>query len=114
MEWHRIRVTIAIGDPELDSIGTFDAFGNGDEWNGFVTPYFDEEEGKKVAAWTEAAFRKFPEGDRVWWDEDRQIFLLIGSFDESDRPREVSGMTIPAYDRPVYGIGAHEWTWEVA
>jgi hypothetical protein len=76
-EWKSITVMIETGDPEVDAIGVFDDFTHDDWWNGFVTPCFTEEQGKRVVVWTEALVRAYgPDGvETVTWDPGRRGFV---------------------------------------
>ena len=116
------RVTIPLDDPELDRIGVFNAYTTGDNWNGFVVPYFTESEGKRIGAWSRLLREKTSRGEdeTVEWDEERRAFIMK----DPHYPHE-AGAPIPSEDiiegrwnedagEMVYGIGAYKWTWEIA
>lgn len=119
-EWKKVRVTIHMGDSAVDAIGVFDAFTKGDSWNGWITPYFTEEQGKRVVAWTRATKERYPEleVETVSWDEDRQAFIM-----KDPQYPHPPGEPIPAEDLVdgfrveelglvLFGIGAYKWTWQ--
>jgi hypothetical protein len=118
--WKPVRVTISMGDSEIDAMGVVDAYTRGDRWNGWVTPYFDEPQAHRVAAWTRALREKFPdlEVETVAWDDDLKAFVL-----EDPQYPHATGEPIPGEDivagirgeepAPVlYGIGSYKWAWE--
>lgn len=121
-EWQSIRVTIRMGDPVLDDFGLFEAYTTGDDWNGWVTPYFTEAQGKRIARWTRMLKEKIPDGEveSVYWDETRGMFILESPEDphEPDEPIPaedlVEGIWVDELNDLLYGIGAYRWTWELA
>jgi len=119
-EWMPFKVTIHQGDEAVDSVGVFDAYTRGDRWNGFVTPYFTQEEGQRVVAWTDAMLRRYPPDavETLRWDDDLSAFVM----ESADYPHE-PGEPIPNDDIipavsggelgvDLYPVGAYRWKWQ--
>src|SRR5665811_2631910 len=78
-DWQNIRVTVALGDPELDNSGTCEAFTTGETWNGWAVPYFTAAEAQKVADWSQLVARRSVDPDaqdKVRWDSEAAAFVL--------------------------------------
>lgn len=114
--WHPVKVTIGLGDDE-DPV--FDAYTQGDSWNGWAIPFFTAEEGQRIAAWTHALAEQSPEGiETATWDEARRVFVL----EDPQYPHAtgepipdediVDGVTVEDLGLTLYGIGAYKWAWE--
>lgn len=114
--WQSMRVTVILGDDEIDRAGAFEAFTRGETWNGWLVPYFTVAEGQKIASWTElaAASSGNPESqDIVRWDEPLKAFVIETRIYPDD-PEVIQGHHIEELDRTLYPIGGYRWSWEPA
>lgn len=114
--WQRIQVTVDTGIPESDDFGVFEAFIDGDVWNGWVVPYFTETEGQRIARWSRLVASQSSEPtsqDVVTWDAEAGTFV-IDSGAYPDQPEIIPGRFVEELGQTLYGIGAYRWAWEPA
>lgn len=119
LNWKSIQVAIMMGD-DLDASTVFRGYTDGEQWNGWATPAFTREEGQRIATWTNALAERLPEDtvERVWWDEERQAFIMEDPSYPHVRgepiPDEdiVSGFRCVEVDQRLFRIGTYKWTWE--
>lgn len=93
----------------LDGDIEFDAFGVGEEWNGWVTPLFTFEQVNKVKEW----FENSGQGTMTY-DPKTDSFLVAYSWDDTNGfPDTVQGTD--AFDGTrIYEFISFGWTWDVA
>lgn len=90
--------------------GVFEGFTNGDTWNGWACPYFEQSTAKQVLEASEV------NGYRWTFDDARDVFSIRSKEDPEDYgPEEFAGLdiTLSGNSIRVYPIGAFSWTWEV-
>lgn len=95
----------------MDAIeGVFEGFTNGDTWNGWARPYFEQSAAEQVLEASEA------NGYRWTFDDARDVFSVRRMEDPDDYgPEEFAGLDITVGEQSfrVYPIGAYSWIWEV-
>lgn len=86
------------GDPSA----VFHGYTTGDDWNGFVTPFFDRAEADRISAWLD----RVDDEMRVAWVEAADTFVVT----EGDAAYPVATMADDDHGI-LYGVGAYSWTW---
>jgi len=109
------NVRVTIGD---DPVWTFTAASVDDEtWNGWECPWFTESEARKIAAVSKAAYERDPDLTQEYVDvrEDAspaERFVMLAPEENGDEAYPEASVNVDGVW--VYGIGAGNWTWEIA
>lgn len=106
--------TFSVGKFVLDAanekgfIGPFEAWSDGEEWNGWAAPFFERAEADRVLSEIRAT------GGQGNFDAAQDVFNFFDRATEEwqESPSEVIGT--PSGSRTVYGIGAGDWIWDYA
>lgn len=98
----------------LESLGPdvpLEAWTDGEEWNGWATPYFEYSVGLDLV--TQYNRRAGHTPPPAWYDAvaDEFCFILDGEVD----PECYGAVTLPGEGHParLYPIGARNWIWDV-
>jgi len=97
----------------IDSLPSesFEGYSNGDNWNGWACPFFNQETAERV-------LRASERNNYTWqYDEQADAFIVRSSDDPVDYEPEVFTATKVQIDEKslmLYGIGAYSWIWEAA
>lgn len=94
----------------LDATGdkTFSGLTTGDDWNGWATPLFTQEQGLGVVAGWQA------QGWEARFDEvaDKFVFSINHDFETGCSDEFEAFPAIEVEGQKLYGIGAYSWMWE--
>ena len=110
-----INVRVTIGD---DPSWTFTAVLVDDQrWNGWACPWFTEGEARKIAAVSRAEYDRDPDATQEYVDvrEDAspvERFVMLAPAENGDRGFPEASVNVDGVW--LYGIGAGNWTWEIA
>lgn len=88
----------------MDENASFDAFSNGDRWNGWAMPYFTKEVGLELC--------KVMDG--LTYDERQDTFRHENDPEEAEGPDLFGSaqIIVDGKEQTLYGIGTGYWTWD--
>ena len=87
----------------FDGCNYFNAFTNGETWNGFECPYFTESEGKKIVD-------HLQEG--LTFSNEMQLFIEYDLCDVENTESYTTYKGTPTEHGLLYAIGSNGWAWE--
>ena len=96
---------------EIDGLGTFDGYGDGETWNGWACPVFPLAEADRIAE----VFRAQSDAFEARYDPDTDEYVFRDPEDDPDEaPLAFGSGTIDVGGElvTVWFIGTRYWTWE--